>query len=88
MPRNRKERIARDQQTEVDIPCNTNYSAKIYNLSLNDYSSFVVNVDTLLRDRRSLDSWLDSFDKIVNNLVNNSEEYPRTVWFYSKVPSC
>ena len=87
MLRSRKERIAREQQAEVDIASNTNSPAKIYNLSLKDYSSLVVTVDTLLRDCRSLNSWLDSLDKIVNILVNKSEECPRLIWFYSKDPS-
>ena len=47
-----------------------------------------MTVDTLLRDRRSLNSWLDSLAKIVNILVNKSEECPRLIWFYLKDPSC
>jgi len=67
---------------------NYNSSAKSYSLSLKDYTSLVMNVDTLLRDHRSLNSWLDSLAKIVNILVDKSEECPRLIWFYLKDPSC
>ena len=88
LAKEQEKRIAREQQAEVVMASNYNSSAKSYSLSLKDYTSLVVNVDTLLRDHRSLNSWLDSLAKIVNILVNKSEECPRLIWFYLKDPSC
>ena len=80
LAKEQEKRIAREQQAEVDMASNYNSSAKSYSLSLKDYTSLVVNVDTLLRDHRSLNSWHDSLDKMLcNSLIKLAGAFTSTL---------